>query len=192
MFKVLHKDLLTDLDVAKGKGSVARLQQVAMAHLLKADPNYLPIDLPNLEPEVFLGFLLLITDSKAKKYHKSYGVHHSALMFLFKFLWGVHICKVSNEAEAIYDWIEEHCCCSSWWKGQQCHVRGSSQMTVEYSWCAWPHFTQKGSSVVVVSWRTKRWVTLLVWTSHFTPMQWLWVWLHENICLQLWGTEHAI
>jgi hypothetical protein len=86
MFKVLHKDLLTDLDVAKGKGSVARLQQVAMAHLLKADPNYLPIDLPNLEPEVFLGFLLSITDSKAKKYHKSYGVHHSALMFLFKFL----------------------------------------------------------------------------------------------------------
>jgi hypothetical protein len=37
-----------------------------MAHLRKADPNYLPIDLPNLDPEAFLGFLLsIITDSKA-------------------------------------------------------------------------------------------------------------------------------
>jgi hypothetical protein len=29
--------------------------------------------------------------------------------------------------------------------------QGKFTMTVEYSWCAWPHFTQKGSSVVVVS-----------------------------------------
>jgi hypothetical protein len=82
-FKVLHEALLADLNKEKGKGSMKRLREVAMAHLIKAGPDYLPIDLARLEPEAFLSFLLSITNVKANEFNKSYNGHRSALTFLF-------------------------------------------------------------------------------------------------------------
>jgi hypothetical protein len=92
---VLHKDLVADLKKVKG-GSAKRLygrrRAVAMTHLLKAGPEYHPIDLLHLDPWAFLSFLLSITNAKNKEYNKSYGGHHSAFAHLFT------ICEVLPSA----------------------------------------------------------------------------------------------
>ena len=60
-----------------------------MAHILRAGPEYHPIDLLQLDPQVFLSFLLSITDAKKKEYNKSRGRRRSALTHLFT------MCEVS-------------------------------------------------------------------------------------------------
>jgi hypothetical protein len=80
MYRVLHKDLVADLRKVKGgstKTLYARHQAVAMAHILRAGPEYHRIDLLQLDPHVFLLFLLSITNAKNKEYNKSYGGHGS-------------------------------------------------------------------------------------------------------------------
>jgi hypothetical protein len=84
IYHVLHKDFVADFR----KGG-QWCQAVAMAHILRAGPEYHPIDLLQLYPHVFLSFLLSITNAKNKEYNKSYGGHRSALTHLFT------ICEVS-------------------------------------------------------------------------------------------------
>lgn len=77
-YQVLHKDLVADLRKVKG-GSAKRSslnagrRAVAMPHILRASPKYHPIDLLQLVPQVFLSFLLSITNAKKKEYNTSYG-----------------------------------------------------------------------------------------------------------------------
>jgi hypothetical protein len=82
-FLLLHKDLLEDLEKEIGKGSQTRLHATAEKHLLKASPEYHPIDLSRLDPNVFIGFLCSLTDTKENEFNKSYGGHRSALTYLF-------------------------------------------------------------------------------------------------------------
>jgi len=92
LYRVLHKDLVVDLRKAQGgsaKGLNARRRAVAMTHIMKAGPDYHPVDLPKLDPWIFLSFLLSITNAKDKEYNKLYGGHRSALTHLFT------ICEVS-------------------------------------------------------------------------------------------------
>jgi hypothetical protein len=60
-----------------------------MAHILRASPEYHPIELLQLDPQVFLSFLLSIMNAKKKEYNKLYGRHRSALTHLFT------MCEVS-------------------------------------------------------------------------------------------------
>jgi len=75
-FQILHAGSLKyDLDnVQKGKGAIKWLCQevVALDHIKKArNPSYQPIDLKFLDPAVFLGHLLAMTNTKEKEFHKS-------------------------------------------------------------------------------------------------------------------------
>jgi hypothetical protein len=57
MYHVVHKDLVADLRKVKGgsaKTLYTRRQAVAMAHILRAGPEYHPIDHLQLDPHVFL------------------------------------------------------------------------------------------------------------------------------------------
>jgi hypothetical protein len=74
---------LESLNKEKGKGSQARLRAIAEVHILKASPEYHPIDLSRLDPHVFIGFLCSLTDTKENEFNKSYGGHRSALTYLF-------------------------------------------------------------------------------------------------------------
>jgi hypothetical protein len=96
-YQVLNKDLVADLRKVKGGSSkhsslYTRRRAVAMTHILRAGPEHHPIDLLQLEPQVFLSFLLSITNAKNKEYNKSYGGHRSALTHLFT------MCEVSPPA----------------------------------------------------------------------------------------------
>jgi hypothetical protein len=82
-FLVLHKDLLEDMKKEKGKGSQARLRDIAEEHLLRASPEYHPIDLFRLDPHTFIGFLCSLSDTKENEFKVSYGGHRSALTYLF-------------------------------------------------------------------------------------------------------------
>jgi hypothetical protein len=61
-YKVLHKDLVADLRKVKGGSAKqrsslnARRRAVAMAHIMRAGPEYHPINLLQLDPQVFLSF----------------------------------------------------------------------------------------------------------------------------------------
>jgi hypothetical protein len=69
----------------KVKGGSAKQR----SSLMRAGPEYHPINLLQLHPQVFLSFLLSITNAKKKEYNKSYGGHRSALTHLFT------MCEVS-------------------------------------------------------------------------------------------------
>lgn len=60
-----------------------KLREIARKHLLRSSSDYLPIKLEGLQPAVFLSFLLSLTDAKDGDFHRSYGVHRSALTYLF-------------------------------------------------------------------------------------------------------------
>jgi hypothetical protein len=82
-YQVFHKDLVADLRKVKGGSAKskrsslnARHPAVAMAHILRASPKYHPIDLLQLDHQVFVSFLLSITNAKKKEeYNKLYGGH---------------------------------------------------------------------------------------------------------------------
>jgi hypothetical protein len=101
--ELLHDDLLSDMNaVVAKKGSEKEMKDVIQKHLLKANAEYHPIDLPKLDVPTFIGHLLALTnknsdgdsvkqeegpDGKKEKekqaFLKSYGGHRSALTFLF-------------------------------------------------------------------------------------------------------------
>ena len=100
-YRLLHPELKRDLDAVarptpqetsstnkKKQKAINRFQKrlriVCLNHLLKASPDYHPINLQSLEPKVFLEHLLCLTDTIVKKeYLKSYGGHRSGLTMLF-------------------------------------------------------------------------------------------------------------
>ena len=97
-YNLLEDLLLNDLDAVprptkqktKKKQTVQRnkftaaLRKVALEHLVMASPTYQPIRLEQLQPQVFLEFLLNMTDTLHKKeYLKTYGAHRAALTMLF-------------------------------------------------------------------------------------------------------------
>ena len=83
-FHILHDKLLDELKTVKdGKGKEKRMRNIAMEHLKKASADYHPISVENLTPDVFVGFLLSLTNSKEDEFLKSYGSHRSALTLLF-------------------------------------------------------------------------------------------------------------
>ena len=89
---LLHPNLLRSLDALRIKSSMA-VEAVAMEHLDQASAEYLPLKLDLLDPEIFVKYLLTISDTRNGEYLKSYGGHRSALMSLFT------QCEVSATAE---------------------------------------------------------------------------------------------
>lgn len=84
--KLLHPNLVQVLDDvgARGhRGYLKDLREAAQKQLNLASKDYHPIDLQNLDPRVFLEYLLSLTDVKNNEYFKSYGGHRSGLTQLF-------------------------------------------------------------------------------------------------------------
>jgi hypothetical protein len=62
---LLHENLVSDMDaVVAKKGSEKELSDAIHKHLLKANAEYHPIDLPQLDVPTFIGHLLALTKKK--------------------------------------------------------------------------------------------------------------------------------
>jgi len=96
---ILHPELVLALDSAVAEKSTDKqLRETIYQHVLKASPDYHPIDLAKLEVPTFIAYLLNLTKSdrsaapaapassdkkEEQEFMKSYGGHRSALTYLF-------------------------------------------------------------------------------------------------------------
>ena len=66
-------------------------------HLILASKKYRPVDLEKLQPGVFIGFLLALSDTKKDEYFKNYQNHASGLAQLFMQFGMTHTIDVKQD-----------------------------------------------------------------------------------------------
>ncbi len=82
--RLLHIDLINAFDRVKHGGKTHKqILDATLLEMKRASKSFQPIKLPELEAEVFLEFLLSLSETSKNEYLKAYGGHRSALTFLF-------------------------------------------------------------------------------------------------------------